>query len=701
MSDVEETIKRIQSQKGVTGVIIMDSIGRAIRSTLDDEATSQYSALLQQLCDKSKSVIKEMDATNDLTFLRLRTKKNEIMIAPTRNISLLLFIKSVKMSWIFGIKQQQQPGVPQSGGGQPADSNDEKSKAELERSKMAYSFDSTALERAATAARTLENSSNAKQALELARLQEVTRQKEHDLSTKQVEARIAAMQAENARAIEEERRKTLGEETKHAKHRADYQDQLARKRAAEELAAKERMQQESLRKQEESIKKQEQLRIATIERELQLRHKYDLERINAEVQAKARAARENKDVNLEMMKASQEEHRKTVVEQIKTTGSILGAGLQDFLTDRTKMVATVGGLTALAIGWYSAKRGTSLGAKYIEARLGKPSLVRETSRLSFFEMFKHPINSVKQVFKRNEDPLKGVVLNPSLESRLRDVAITTKNTKRNLGLFRNVLFYGPPGTGKTMFAKSLARHSGLDYAIMTGGDVAPMGQEGVSAIHKIFDWAETSRKGLVLFIDEGDAFLRKRSTEHISEHMRAMLNAFLYRTGEQSRKFMLIVASNQPEQFDWAVNDRLDELVEFGLPGDMERERILLQYFNQYIAEPATSGAKKQRLKLADFDWIQKMKEIAARTKGMSGRELSKLVVGWQASAYASEDGVLTVKMIDDNTRETMKQHRRKMNWLAAEQTIISKQGGSPLHELKTETITEQRIWETMLEFCC
>lgn len=43
--------------------------------------------------------------------------------------------------------------------------------------------------------------------------------------------------------------------------------------------------------------------------------------------------------------------------------------------------------------------------------------------------------------------------------------------------------------------QSLARHSGLDYAIMTGGDVAPMGRDGVSAIHKIFDWAETSRKG--------------------------------------------------------------------------------------------------------------------------------------------------------------------------------------------------------------
>ena len=41
------------------------------------------------------------------------------------------------------------------------------------------------------------------------------------------------------------------------------------------------------------------------------------------------------------------------------------------------------------------------------------------------------------------------------------------------------------GTGKTMFAKGLARSSGLEYAILTGGDVAPLGRDAVTEIHKV------------------------------------------------------------------------------------------------------------------------------------------------------------------------------------------------------------------------
>lgn len=49
---------------------------------------------------------------------------------------------------------------------------------------------------------------------------------------------------------------------------------------------------------------------------------------------------------------------------------------------------------------------------------------------------------------------------------------------------------------------------------------------------------------------------------------------------------MLVYASNQPEQFDWAVNDRIDEMVPFDLPGKEERLRMINLYMKNYLLEP-------------------------------------------------------------------------------------------------------------------
>ena len=95
--------------------------------------------------------------------------------------------------------------------------------------------------------------------------------------------------------------------------------------------------------------------------------------------------------------------------------------------------------------------------------------------------------------------------------------------------------------------------------------------------------AESNKNGILLFIDEADAFLRKRRGDQpLSENLRNAINAFLYRTGTQSDKFMLILASNTPEQLDEAILDRIDELVLFEKPKQQERTDILYHYLLQY-----------------------------------------------------------------------------------------------------------------------
>jgi hypothetical protein len=53
-----------------------------------------------------------------------------------------------------------------------------------------------------------------------------------------------------------------------------------------------------------------------------------------------------------------------------------------------------------------------------------------------------------------------------------------------------------------MVAKRLASSSGMDYAVMSGGDVGPLGKDAVTELHRLFQWAEQSSRGLLLFIDE-------------------------------------------------------------------------------------------------------------------------------------------------------------------------------------------------------
>lgn len=90
MTEVEETIKRVQSHKGVLGIIVVNAEGIPIRTTLDNSTTVQYAGLIHQLTMKARSTVRDIDPQNDLSFLRIRSRKHEIMIAPDKEYLLIV-----------------------------------------------------------------------------------------------------------------------------------------------------------------------------------------------------------------------------------------------------------------------------------------------------------------------------------------------------------------------------------------------------------------------------------------------------------------------------------------------------------------------------------------------------------------------------------------------------------------------------------
>lgn len=107
---------------------------------------------------------------------------------------------------------------------------------------------------------------------------------------------------------------------------------------------------------------------------------------------------------------------------------------------------------------------------YVDRILGQPSLIRESSRGKY--PWSGTVSRAKSSLSRRAGPESAskngngfgdVILHPSLNKRIEQLASATANTKAHQAPFRNMLFYGPPGTGKTMAARELARKSVCFY----------------------------------------------------------------------------------------------------------------------------------------------------------------------------------------------------------------------------------------------
>eukprot|EP00667_Euglena_gracilis_P025897 EG_transcript_30687 len=88
LSGVEASLKRIATQKGVLGYIVLDPKDGAIFKHVglqdNQELINKYAQLVLSFVTLTQSVVRDLDPVNHLTFLRLRSNKHEIIVAPDK-----------------------------------------------------------------------------------------------------------------------------------------------------------------------------------------------------------------------------------------------------------------------------------------------------------------------------------------------------------------------------------------------------------------------------------------------------------------------------------------------------------------------------------------------------------------------------------------------------------------------------------------
>jgi len=461
------------------------------------------------------------------------------------------------------------------------------------------------------------------------------------------------------------------------------EDEASRVRASVVMDARIEM---SRNVEEERASSEESLSEARHRRELEIQRMKEamkMETARAEALAKAEAERMNEDVKLRMIKAEAEEARRRNVAAVKEAFTWLGRGFDSLMSNPKDVLIMIGYFAALALAVYVSRELANLCRVILESIIGKPTLIRETTKKNIFgetvDWFKDLVTaklSNKQQNVYAEKVFEDVVLPDGLKKRVISLACSAAKARDYNAPHRHVLLYGPPGTGKTMVAKKLAECVGMDYAMCSGGDVGPLGSDGVTQIHNLFRWAKISRKGVLLFIDEAEAFLASRSNSGMSESAHNALNALLYNTGGERKDFMLVLATNRAEDLDAAVLDRCDESLFFDLPGKIEREVLLRLYFRKYVVEAADqvnrlmnrwwyrAWAQRKGTRMLEVgasakgvgEWVKRAVDVC---DGMSGRELAKIMIGVQAVMYGGE-GVVTGGVVDGVINVKAQEHKEK-----------------------------------------
>jgi len=518
--------------------------------------------------------------------------------------------------------------------------------------------------------------------------QQVIEEQRLALVQKELIEREALLEEEQAE-LERER---MAAEVEEERAVFKYQVELLNLRISREEEFQRRRLQESVEFERELVVQRELLRRETEEKLQQQRIEFDRdleeerarfqeEKIRAEMQAKADLERKNEDITIRKLHLQSALDAQRFMDNAKVLYTQAGLLVTDLVTHPRELFLLLGLVAAAVMLYYAAREAAVSCRQLIQSRFGRPMLVRETSYswslLRALGLWSGTGKSVSQEKDEVAMCFSDVVLCQEDMERVVQLTLATRNTKRLGASYRHVLLYGPPGTGKTLIARKLAESSGMDYAVMSGGDIGPLGEDAVNQLHALFRWASRSQRGLLLFIDESEAFLgaRERQASSDNAHIRHALNALLYQTGTHSNQFMLVLATNRPEELDSAILDRLDVSMIIGLPALPQRFDLIKLYMRTVVEESVTTtgssflkrlwnGVGSTKTYTVDKECLSDdfTKSVAKRTEGFSGREIAKLAIALQYAMMLSPEQHLSKDLFNSILDAKINEHAQKVS---------------------------------------
>ncbi|ORX36088.1 endopeptidase [Kockovaella imperatae] len=208
--------------------------------------------------------------------------------------------------------------------------------------------------------------------------------------------------------------------------------------------------------------------------------------------------------------------------------------------------------------------------------------------------------------KQIEELVEAIVLPMQQAEKFKTLGITPP---------KGCLMYGPPGTGKTLLARACAAQTNACYLKLAGPSLVQMYiGDGAKLVRDAFELAK-QKAPAIIFIDELDAIGTKRFDSSKSgdrEVQRTMLELLNQLDGFSSdARIKVIAATNRIDILDPALlrSGRLDRKIEFPLPNESARERILQIH------------SRKMNHQNVNFE------ELARSTEDMNGAQLKAVCV--------------------------------------------------------------------------